>query len=233
MNDALGNTQFFTSEQLKQLREVMIVQRFKNGTMIFHDGDPADKLYFIVNGRIKTTKSTPDGKSFILNIYNVNDLFGQFEVFPKATCSYGAEAMEDCELGVIVQKELDLLLWQHSDLALSFMKWMATLHRVTETKVRDLVLYGKSGALCSSLIRLSHSFGNENENGEIVIDQKLTNSDLAEMIGATRESVNRMLNELKQNNILDFEHGIIRIRDIHYLQDVCHCENCSNAVCRV
>lgn len=233
MNETIGNTQFFSPEQLNLLTNVMIIQRVKSGVLLFHDGDAADKLYFLMRGRIKTTKTTPDGKTFILNIYNTGDLFGQFEAYPNATCAYAGEAMEDSEVGVILQKDLDLLLWQHADLAISFMKWMATMQRITETKVRDLILYGKSGALCSSLIRLCHSFGTENEVGEITIDQKLTNTDLAEMIGATRESVNRMLNDLKQKDVLAFDHGIIHVKDITYLQEVCHCENCSNQVCRV
>jgi CRP/FNR family transcriptional regulator len=233
MNETIGNAHFFSPAQLHLLTNVMTTQRVKSGGLLFQDGDVAGKLYYLLKGRVKTTKTTPEGKTFILNIYTTGDIFGQFEAYPSATCAYDGEAMEDSELGVILQKDLDLLLWQHTELALSFMKWMATMQRITETKVRDLILYGKSGALCSSLIRLCHSFGTENTVGEITIDQKLTNSELAEMIGATRESVNRMLNDLKQKGVLDFEHGIILVKDINYLQEVCHCENCSDQVCRV
>lgn len=233
MNETVGNAQFFSPEQLHLLTNAMIIQRVKSGALLFHDGDASDKLYYLIKGRVKTTKTTSDGKTFILSIYNTGDLFGQFEAYPNATCAYSGESMQDSEVGVILQKDLDLLLWQHADLAISFMKWMATMQRITETKVRDLILYGKSGALCSSLIRLCHSFGADNERGEITIHQKLTNSDLADMIGATRKSVNRMLNDLKHKEIISFEHGIIQVKDVTYLQKVCHCEHCSNHVCRV
>jgi CRP/FNR family cyclic AMP-dependent transcriptional regulator len=112
------------------------------------------------------------------------------------------------------------------------MKWMGLVHRMTQTKFRDLMMFGKAGALCSVMIRLVNTYGVEEENG-IRIDKKLTNSDLAEMIGATRESVNRMLGDMKKHHAIDFADGYWIVRDLDYLKDICHCENCSIDICRM
>ena len=77
------------------------------------------------------------------------------------------------------------------------MKWMGIDQQKTQTKFRDLMLHGKKGALYSTLIRLSNSYGVKKENG-VLIDLVLTNQDLANFCGMTREVVNRMLAELKK-----------------------------------
>lgn len=77
---------------------------------------------------------------------------------------------------------------------------MGQMHRVTQSKFRDLMLFGNPGALCSTLIRLSNTSGEESGR-HILISKKLTNSELGELIGATRESVNRLFLTFL-NNIL-------------------------------
>ncbi len=106
------------------------------------------------------------------------------------------------------------------------------MHRVTQTKFRDLMMFGKPGALCSTLIRLCNSYGVQRDDG-IYISSKQTHTDLAEMIGATRESVNRMLNDLKTRGVLSYEHQHLVIHDLNYLRDICHCENCPKDICRM
>jgi CRP/FNR family transcriptional regulator len=181
---------------------------------------------------VKITKSTEDGKVFTLHIYGTGDLFGQIDPSETAVHNANAEAMEDCEIGVIQQKDLEILLWQHGDLAIEFMKWLGAMHRLTETKFRDLMMYGKPGALCSTLIRLCNTYGEPVPNG-IRITRKFTHSDLADMISATRESVNRMLQELKKAGAVTTRGGYFVITDLDYLKNVCHCDNCPAHICRI
>src|SRR5690606_22370664 len=122
------------------------------------------------------------------------------------------ETAEDSVLGIIQQKDLEVLLWQHGDFAVEFIKWLSQIHRITQTKFRDLMMFGKPGALCSMLIRLSNTFGKPFGDG-ILITTRLTNNELAEMIGATRESVNRMLSDLRKQNVIDYHNSLIVIKD--------------------
>jgi CRP/FNR family transcriptional regulator len=124
------------------------------------------------------------------------------------------------------------LLLQHGDLAVEFMKWIGLMNRLTQSKLRDLMLSGKLGILCSLLIRLGNTYGIE-QGGRILISNKLTNSELADMIGTTRESVNRILGDLKKAGVISYEDGHIVIQDLDYLRDTCQCENCPKEICRV
>jgi CRP/FNR family transcriptional regulator len=229
---SVHNTDCFSEGNLSRLKEIMYVGHFPAGAQLYWEGDPADKLYFLYKGKVRITKSTNDGKQLIIYMHQEGDMFGQVDSVDGSSHSFGAEVMEDATVGIVQQKDLEMLLWRHGDLAVEFMRWMGLMHRLTQTKFRDLMLFGKPGALCSLLIRLGNTYGSEEEEG-ILITKKLTNSELASMIGTTRESVNRILGDLKKAGAISYEHGHIVIRDILYLRDICHCENCHKDICRI
>lgn len=226
------NTECFSADSLTKLQQIMYETKASSGSFLFREGETADKLYFIRSGRIKITKSTDEGRQFILYMYQAGDMFGQVDPFRQSTQVFNAEVIEDSVIGVIRQKDLEALLWQNGDLAVEFMKWMGLVHRMTQTKFRDLMMFGKHGALCSLLIRLGNTYGIDH-NGQIAITKTHTNTELADMIGATRESVNRMLSEFRKVDAIAIEHGRIIIKDLQYLRDICHCEGCPKDICRM
>lgn len=227
-----SNTDLFSAENFNRLKQIMYDYHAPTGSMLYSEGDLADKIYFLKRGRVKITKTTDEGKVFVLHMYKEGDMFGQIDVLQETRHQFNAEIVEDSRMGVIQQKDLEILLWQHGELAVEFMKWMGALHRLTETKFRDLMLFGKPGALCSTLIRLANTYGEETETG-IRISKKMTHTDLGDIIGATRESVNRMISDLRQKGALTMEGGYIVIQDLAYLKDICHCDNCPAHICRI
>jgi CRP/FNR family cyclic AMP-dependent transcriptional regulator len=227
-----GLAAIFSPENLERLKNIMYSKTVEADSYLFWDGDPAEYLYYVKSGRVKLTKTTDDGNKISLYLHYAGDMFGQIDPFLASTQTFNAEVIEDAEFGVIQKKDLETLLWQHGDLAIEFMKWMGMTHRMTQTKFRDFLLYGRPGALCSLLIRLSNSYGIQSKIG-IKIDKKFTNTDMAEMIGATRESVNRMLNDMRKDEAISIDNGIIVIKNIDYLRNVCKCENCPLSICRV
>ncbi|ANY68970.1 hypothetical protein BBD42_22640 [Paenibacillus sp. BIHB 4019] len=226
------NTFCFSQTGFEKLKEIMYIHHIPSGNHIFWEGDADDKLYYIMEGRVKLIKHNTEGKEFVFSQYQEGDIVGQFDPFSPSSHSSSAKAVLNCTIGVIQKSDLEILLWQHGDLAIEFMKWMGLMHRLTQTKFRDLLLYGKQGALASTLIRLANSFGEQTEEG-VLISEKITNTELSDYIGAARESVNRMLGELKKQKVLSFEHGYILVRDMKHLQAICHCEQCPKEVCRI
>ncbi|MEI7025027.1 Crp/Fnr family transcriptional regulator [Paenibacillus sp. y28] len=227
-----GILDFISKENFERLKSIMYIKEVKKGSYLFWEGDLAQKLYFVISGRVRILKSSDTGRDLTMYLHQSGDLFGQVDPFQDSVHSFSAEAMEDSEIGIIQRKDLEVLLWQHGDLAIEFMKWMGLMHRLTQTKFRDLMMFGKMGALCSLLIRLSNSYGTAREK-EIFIDLKLSNTEMADMIGSTRESVNRMLSDLRKENVVEYQDGHILIRDLDYLRNVCQCENCPRELCRM
>lgn len=227
-----GIMKFFSETNFDKLKSIMYAKQAKKGEYLFWEGDLADRLFYVMKGEIRITKMSETGKSFILYLHQAGDLFGQMDPFLHSVQSFSAEVTADCEIGVIQRKDLEVLLWQHGDLAIEFMKWMGLMHRMTETKFRDLMMYGKPGALCSLLIRLSNSYGIP-KGDHTLINYKINNSEMADMIGSTRESVNRMLSDMKKEDAVEFHNGQIVIKNATYLRDICHCENCPLEICRM
>ncbi|WP_088105585.1 Crp/Fnr family transcriptional regulator [Halalkalibacter urbisdiaboli] len=226
------NTYHLTDKTLHALTEIMYEQYVQSGTFLFREGNTANKLFYIIEGHVKIIKGTSDGKEYILNMFRNGDLFGEMSSFINISYSYNAIAVTDCKVGVIQQKDLEILLWQHGEIAVEFLKWTSLLNQITQSKLRDLTFHGKLGALASTLIRMSHSYGEE-RNGAIHITRKIKNAELGEYIGATRESVNRMLSDLKANNIINQQKGFLIIYDLDHLKNICQCENCPLEICRM
>lgn len=226
------NSACFSDSNLQKLKLSMYSSKLDAGVNMFREGDPANSLYYVQSGKIKLTKLSEDGREYTISMFHTGDLFGQTDPFRDSRQSFSATTIEKCVIGTIQKSDLDILLWQHGDLAVEFMNWMGSMHRLTQTKFRDLVMFGKTGALCSTLIRLANTYGVAEEAG-ITISLKLTNAELADFIGCARESVNRMLGELKKAGAIAMDDGSITITNLRYLQNACRCELCPAELCRI
>jgi CRP-like cAMP-binding protein len=205
----------------------------KRGSFLFQEGMLAQELYIIVSGKVQISKITTDGRELSLRICGENDICGELTLFtdnPRYLLS--AMILEEGEIYAINKDVLETEIFQNSKLAFEFMKWMSDHFRKTQTKFRDLVLNGKRGALFSTLIRMSNSYGVHKEN-EIFIDLPLTNQELANFCGTTRESTNRILSELKRDKIISIKKGKISILNLQYLRNDIGCENCSAVYCSI
>lgn len=224
---------FFSEEGFQKLKNIMHLQRAAARTFLFWEGDCSNNLYYIRSGRIKLTKTTEDGKGLILSILQQGDLLGEINGSCDSYYSYSAEVIEPAEIGFIPQKDLELLIYQDAKLALSFIRWTDAKQKIMQSKLRDLLLFGKSGALASTLIRMANRFGVRCPDG-IRIELSLNHTEIAELIGSTRENVNRMLNSLKEDGTIMINHGQITILCIEKLRQTCHCPQypaCSKEIC--
>lgn len=209
------------------------VKKVSKGDFLFQEGMVANDLFIIESGIIQISKVTPDGKELCLRICQKGDLFGELSIFSdQSQYMLNAKALIDCEVAIISKDTLECELTQNPKLSMELMKWMSDQYRRTHTKIRDLILHGKKGALYSTLIRLTNSYGIKKENG-IFIDLSLTNQQLANFCGTARESVNRMLSELKRDNIISMTKGKIIVHDVEYLKNEINCERCPVDFCRI
>lgn len=205
----------------------------EKNTFIFQEGMEAEEMYVILSGKVQISKITSDGRELSLRICGKNDICGELTLFthsPKYLLS--AKVLEDAEIAAINKDVLEKEIFQNSSLAFEFLKWMSDHFRKTQTKFRDLVLNGKKGALYSTLIRMTNSYGVEVQSG-ILIDLPLTNQELANFCGTSRESTNRILNELKKEKIISIKKSKIIVHNLQYLKDEIGCENCPKVYCSI
>lgn len=205
----------------------------KKGSYLFQEGMEAEELYLILGGKVQISKVTQDGRELALRICGENDICGELTLFtdaPKYLLS--ALILEDAKIAAIRKDVIEKEIFQNPTLAFEFMKWMSDHFRKTQTKFRDLVLNGKKGALFSTLIRMTNSYGVQKDDG-ILIDLPLTNQELANFCGTSRESTNRILNDLKREEIISIKKGKILVHDVDFLRQEIGCENCPAVFCSI
>ncbi len=221
-------------ENLKNLLQASNhLRKIEKGTYLFQEGMKANELFIINSGIIQLSKIVPDGRELTLRMCSKGDLVGELALYclsPKYMLN--AKVVESGEVVVILQEELEEKLKYDHPLSLELMKYINLQYRKNQSKFRDLILHGKRGALYSTLIRLSNSFGEESEKG-ITITTPLTNQELANFCGTSREVVNRMLGELRKSGIISVEKGVITIHDLSYLKIEIDCENCPVDICNI
>lgn len=231
MNHLLSGTY---SVDLKELLSIVHIEKtMQKDTYLYQEGDESDAIHYILSGKVRISKITPDGRELTFRICGPNDFIGEVTPFCEPSkYTVSAKVIEEGVCAKIRKEDLEEELLKNPSLTKEYMKWMGIHHQRTQSKFRDLILHGKKGALYSTLIRLSNSYGIEWEDG-ILIDLSLTNMELANFCGMTREVVNRMLSELKKEQKLSLVNGKLLIHDLQYLKDQIHCENCPIEFCTI
>lgn len=226
------NALLFSEQSQKALTSVMRWTKVRKGSWLFFEGDSIERLYFLKDGLVKLIKTADDGKEMALYYYQSGDFLGEFAGTRTGSYGFGAIAVRPTTVGIVLMDDLRRLIRENSGLALDLLEWNDYLRRLMQYKLRDLMFYGKEGALASTLIRMANSFGRV-EGNVIRLSERFTNREIAEMIHATRETVNRMLRCLKQQGVIKEEQGRLTILDLAYLKEMCHCEGCPLEICRL
>ncbi|OEC02850.1 Crp/Fnr family transcriptional regulator [Lysinibacillus sphaericus] len=224
-----------TQEKIKALfQNNGVFIKVNKDSKIFLEGERAKEIYYIKTGAISISQETESGKELTVRICGPDSIIGEGSLFCNLTYfSMTAKVLESSTLYVLSRKSLEHLLVEQPQLMVEYMKWLQTENLKYQSRLRDLVLNGKKGALFSTLIRLTNTYGKPLEDGSIFIDFPLTNSEIANLCATSREMINRMLNDLKKHHILSFEKGYITIIDLQYLKDEIACENCPLQICRI
>jgi CRP-like cAMP-binding protein len=222
-----------TNELIELLQYAGRVIEIKKGSFLFQEGQPASEMFLILTGRIQISKMNAEGEELYLRLCSGHDIVGELTLFTEdPRYVFNARVIEDGQVAGIQLDMLEKALFQNSNLGYQFIKWMNDHIRRTMTKFRDLVLYGKKGALYSTLIRLSNSYGLQKEDG-IHITVPVTTQDLAHFCGTAREIVSRMLTDLKKKQIISIDHKKIIIHNIDFLKVENDCGNCPDSHCTI
>lgn len=203
------------------------------GEYLFREGDAAKYFYLVRTGQIVIMKYAGSGRVLSLRLATHGSIVGELPLYAEnPVYIFNAVAQTDAEVYAIEYSVLYNYLEKKPSLAIILLKVIGSHMRKQHSKFRDLVLYGKKGALFSTLIRLANSYGQKKDDG-ILISVPLTNQELANYSATARESLNRMLGDLRRQSIIEMRGGRIFIRDIDCLKDEIHCEDCGNEICNI
>ncbi|WP_158589595.1 MULTISPECIES: Crp/Fnr family transcriptional regulator [Clostridia] len=204
----------------------------KNETL-FTSGDEVNVFYIVQHGKLMLHKPTADGREFTIRICRQGDIIGHPLFFPHQTKHLlHATALEESKVFIIPIQKLPDIFMKENEFMLHLLQDISRNAIRDQMKLRDLVMYGKKGALYATLIRLANSYGKHIENG-ILINAALTHQELANFCGTSRESINRLLSDLRKKEIISTENNRILIHDLAFLKYTIHCEECPVDICTI
>jgi CRP/FNR family transcriptional regulator/CRP/FNR family cyclic AMP-dependent transcriptional regulator len=180
-----------------ELAKALVPRRFSAGQVIFHLGDPGGLLYLISRGKVKISHTTSDGQEVVLAILGPGDFFGEMALIDDAPRSATAITLEPSETWTLHREEFIQYLTDNSDFALHVLRTLARHIRRLNTQLADIFFLDLPGRLARTLLNLADQYGRRGSDGT-VIDLALTQTDLAEMTGATRVSINKALGRFRR-----------------------------------
>ena len=202
-------------EALDQLCRYAKHTVLKRGATLFAKGDPGNSLYVVISGTVKISVSSPNGRNAILNLVGRGELFGEMAVLDGQPRSADATANTNCEIFVIDRR--DFLPFVHSQptLAMKFIELLCARVRQTSVQVEQLILQDLPGRLASALLGLTEKRKLDAERSTIAITQQ----EIGEMVGMTRESINKQLRAWALRKWVRLEHGAIVVLDAAALRN--------------
>jgi CRP/FNR family cyclic AMP-dependent transcriptional regulator len=186
----------------------------KRGATLFSKGDQGISLYAVISGSVKISISSPDGRNAILNIIGPGEIFGEIALLDGGARSTDASANTNCELFTIDKREFIPFVRSQPTLAMKFIELLCTRLRRTSDQVEQVILQNLPGRLASALLRLTEKQKLEPQGRTVAITQQ----EISEMVGMTRESINKQLRAWSARDWVRLEHGAIVVLKADLLQ---------------
>ncbi|KAA1396045.1 Crp/Fnr family transcriptional regulator [Aeromicrobium sp. Root344] len=219
-DDVLRQAPLFSGlddEVAASLESSMSSASLRRGEILFNEGDDGNQLYVVTEGKIKLGRTSPDGRENLLAILGPGQMFGELSFFDPGPRSATATAVTDVELKSLGHEALSPVLNSHPDVAHALLNQLAGRLRRTNEVVGDLVFSDVPGRVAKALLDLASRFGRRADDG-VHVNHDLTQEELAQLVGASRETVNKALADFASRGWLRLEPRSVVILDLERLQ---------------
>ncbi len=191
-----------TNQQLAEVAKIVQSQSLERGEFVFFEGAEKTAVYFIRTGAIKVYKVDEEGREQIISYLRTGDMFPHVGLFDDLPYPGTAEALSSTSLGLLPVRQFEQLLQKDPQIALTVLRVLSQKILELQQKLQDATLQSVSDRVLRTLIHLSEWYGEKRDDGRYLA-LRMTNRELANMIGTTRESVNRILNDLKKQGLIE------------------------------
>jgi CRP/FNR family transcriptional regulator/CRP/FNR family cyclic AMP-dependent transcriptional regulator len=221
-SDALKLVPFFNNlspDDADNLSKRLVMRQFSPGQIIFHHGDPGGLLYIISKGKVKVTHTTVDGQEAMLAIFGTGDFFGELALLDDSPRSATVEALEETQTLTLHREDFIHYIHQNPTFSLHVLHTLAQHIRRLNNQISDILFLDLPARLARQLLQLGEQHGEQTADG-IQIQISLTQTDLAEMTGATRVSINKALGRFRRANWVQVDGRFFTITNKESLQNL-------------
>src|SRR3954454_17172458 len=194
------------------------VAKYAAGDQIVVKGDPGDSMMAVLNGRVSISTASPDGRQVVLSVLHDGDIFGEIALLDGKERTADVNALTDCEILIVPRRSLWSLLEHRPDVCIDLMLVLCERLRHTNQQVEDLAFLDLKARISKVLLRIADESGTGKTQIKPVA-VRISQRALGELIGGSRESVNKHLHVWKQLGVVAVEKGAIVIRDMAALAE--------------
>jgi len=198
------------------LRASMTGVKLSRGQVLFKEGDAGDQLFVVVDGKLKLGTTSNDGRENLLSILGPGDMFGELSLFDPGPRTATATAVVDSKLLALANDQVIGWVKEHPQVSLQLLGRLAQRLRKANDVLSDLVFADVPGRVAKAIIELGERFGTKKEDG-LHVNHELTQEELAQLVGASRETVNKALADFASRGWVKLEPRAVIILDAERL----------------
>ena len=190
--------------------------RFPRGATIFNEGEPGDRLYIIISGKVKLARHSADGRENLLTIMGPSDMFGELSIFDPGPRTSSAVCVTEVTAASMNSDLLHNWVAEHPDITSQLLRMLARRLRRTNNSLAGLSFTDVPGRVAKALLGLANRFGAP-EGPNLRVTHDLTQEEIAQLVGASRETVNKALAEFAHRGWIRLEGKSVLITDAERL----------------
>jgi len=192
---------------IERIGSYMKIRKIPRGTTIFTKGDPGTGLIGVLNGNVKISVASADGRDIVFNIMQPGEIFGEIALLDGHPRTADATAMSDCELMVIERRDFIQFLRSQPDMTLKFIEILCARLRRTSEQVQDLTFLNLPTRLAKTLLQLTSQTEASAPRRKVTITQR----EISQIIGRSRESTNKQLRVWAKRGWIALDRGGVTV----------------------
>ncbi len=200
-------------EDLNALASIVTRKEFAKRDTLFHQGDPGDEFMILTEGSVKVELMNSEGKELTLTILTPFQFLGELALLDDVPRSATVVSMEQSVLLSINKRDFARVLETYPRMSIPMLRQLTRRVRVLTDDIASMAFLDSYSRVTRKILNLAEEMGQETADGHILIDRPLTHQQLANLVGTTRETVTKILNEMKDNGLLDIRRHRITILD--------------------
>ena len=201
-----------TDAELKEIVKLAARQVYKKDNMILIEEEIGSTMFIILDGRVKISRISDDGREVILSILSEGDFFGEMSILDGQNRSANVVTLDDSKIMVIRREDFLQMLHDYPQIAINLLKELAGRLRRSDAQIKSLSLQNATGKVASTLLRIADDSG-KIHLGQVEIPRLPPQQDLANMAGTSRETISRVLKALTKQGYLKKEGSRLIIKD--------------------
>jgi CRP/FNR family transcriptional regulator, cyclic AMP receptor protein len=215
VNDALARAGIFQGvdpSAVQDLKAALEPVSFPRAHVIFAEGEQGDRLYIVLSGKVKIGRRSPDGRENLLAVFGPSDMFGELSIFDPGPRTSTATTVTEVRAVTMDRTALREWITKRPEIAEQLLRVIARRLRRTNNMLADLIFTDVPGRVAKALLQLAHDFGTQ-EGGMLRVTHDLTQEEIAQLVGASRETVNKALADFASRGWLRLDGKSVIILD--------------------